>query len=146
MIELAPVTAETWVAVARLELAPEQEGLVSPNVWSLAEAGFFPGHQPRVFLHGGEPVGFCMYTVDDEAPASGLFWLFRYMVAAEHQGKGYGRAALPLVLEEMRAAGARTIRTMHRPENSVAARLYASAGFRQVGVLDDGDLELELMG
>ena len=57
MIELAPVTRDNWVAVARLELAPEQAGLVSPNAWSLAEAGFFPDHRPRVFLHEGGPVG-----------------------------------------------------------------------------------------
>ncbi len=144
MTALEPVPRDRWRAVARLELAPEQKDLVAPNVWSLAEARFDETYQPRAILNDGEPVGFCMYCIDDEDPDSGLHWLFRYMLGAEFQSKGFGKAALPLVLDEIWAAGATSIRTMHRPENEVAARLYATAGFRKIGMLDDGDVELEL--
>ena len=145
MITVQPVTRSNWVAVARLDLLPEQESLVAPNVWSLAAARFDETYQPRAILHDGVPVGFSMHCIDDEDPTTGIHWLFRYMLGAGHQGKGYGKAALPLILDEIWAAGASSIRTMHKPSNEVAARLYAGAGFRKIGMLDDGDVELELL-
>jgi diamine N-acetyltransferase len=39
-ISLREVTQENWVQVIRLKLAPEQEGLVAPNVDSIAESKF----------------------------------------------------------------------------------------------------------
>ena len=57
MITVEPVTRDNWVAVARLDLLPEQEGLVAANVWSLAAARFDDSYQPRVFLLDGKPVG-----------------------------------------------------------------------------------------
>ena len=66
------------------------------------------------------------------------------MVRASHQGRGYGTAALNLAIEEMRVRGAHRIRTMHKPTNAAAARLYDAAGFPRIGILDDGDIELEI--
>ena len=144
-VRLAPVDAANWADVARLRVAEDQANLLSPNVWSLAEAGFEPGHVPRAIVLDDAPVGFCMYCPDDE-PGSDVAWLFRFMIAEGHQGKGVGAAALRLVVDEMLATGAARLRTMHKPDNEVAARLYAAAGFVPLGTLDDdGDVELELV-
>ncbi len=52
--------------------------------------------------------------------------------------------ALRLALLEMKAAGAARVRTMHKPGNVTASKLYQRHGFAEIGVLPDGDIELEL--
>jgi len=143
VIGLRPLDRSNWRDCARLGLGPGQEDLVAPNVWSIAESRFEPHYAPRAIFVGAEAVGFLMYCVETDPPDAELYWLFRFMIGAAHQGKGYGRAALRLALDEMQAAGARRIRTMHRPNNLAASRLYRSEGFVEVGRLEDGDVELE---
>ena len=67
----------------------------------------------------------------------------RFMIAAEHQRRGHGARALARLIEEIRAGGTRRLRIMHGPVNRVAAKLYERAGFRRIGVLEDGDMERE---
>jgi diamine N-acetyltransferase len=118
--------------------------LLAPNVYSIAELHFKPHYSPRVIYAGGRLVGFLMYCQEDDPPDPELFWLFRFMIAAEHQGKGYGSSALRLALSEMKTAGATRVRTMHKPGNDLASNLYRKHGFAEIGVLDDGDVVLEL--
>ncbi len=56
------------------------------------------------------------------------------LVAAEHQGRGYGRAAMQLLIERMRAIpDCCQIFISYEPENEVARGLYASLGFVVTG-------------
>lgn len=145
MVELRPITRDNWVACADLPLLPSQQEFLAPNVYSIAELNFEPHYTPRAIYANGQLVGFLMYCPENDPPDPTLFWLFRFMVAASHQGNGYGASALRLAVMEMKAAGATRIRTMHKPTNSSASQLYKKHGFIEVGVLDDGDTELELM-
>ena len=144
MVELRPLTRDNWVACANLQLPPDQQRLLAPNVWSIAELNFEPHYTPRVIYVAGQMVGFLMYCPENDPPDPHLFWLFRFMVAAEHQGKGHGAAALRLALLEIKNAGATRVRTMHKPGNSAASNLYRRHGFVEIGILPDGDTELEL--
>jgi diamine N-acetyltransferase len=143
VIELRPVDRSNWRDCARLRLGPGQDDLVASNVWSIAESRFEPHYVPRAVVAEDEAVGFLMYCVETDPPDAELYWLFRFMIDADHQGRGYGRAALRLAVDEMRSAGARRIHTMHRPRNVAASRLYRGAGFVEIGRLEDGDVELE---
>jgi diamine N-acetyltransferase len=144
MVELRPLTRDNWAACADLPLLPSQQGLLAPNVYSIAELNFEPHYSARAIYASGQLVGFLMYCPENDPPDPALFWLFRFMVAAEHQGKGHGASALRLAVAEMKAAGATRVRTMHKPRNDPASKLYRKHGFAEVGVLDDGDIELEL--
>lgn len=62
------------------------------------------------------------------------------MIAKSEQGKGYGKRAVELAIDEMRAREATAIRTSCKPHNSVARNCYLSLGFKEVGVLEDDDL------
>jgi diamine N-acetyltransferase len=144
MIQLRDLNRDNWRACAGLALPAEQEKLVAPNVWSIAEAGFEPRYRPRVICLGETIIGFLMYCAETDPPDPTLFWLFRFMLAPGFQGRGHGAEALRLALEEMKAAGATRVRTMHKPGNVAASRLYRRLGFREIGTLDDGDIELEI--
>ena len=144
MIQLRDLNRDNWRACAGLALPAEQEKLVAPNVWSIAEAGFEPQYRPRVICLDETIIGFLMYCAETDPQDPTLFWLFRFMLAPGFQGRGHGAEALRLALEEMKAAGATRVRTMHKPGNVAASRLYRRLGFREIGTLDDGDIELEI--
>ncbi|MCX7207152.1 MAG: GNAT family N-acetyltransferase [Proteobacteria bacterium] len=143
-ITLCPLVKENWLACAQLVLPPEQATLLAPNIYSIAESKFEPHYQPRVICLDGKEIGFLMYCPDVDLPDPKLFWLFRFMLGAEYQGKGYGALAIHLALAEMKLAGASRVRTMHKPSNKIASRLYQRSGFCEVGYAEDGDVELEL--
>lgn len=145
MIRLEEISKENWVECARLSLAPEQEGFVAPAVYSIAESKFLPIHRLRAIYTGDVLVGMlCFCHEDDPVDDFELYWLFRLLIDKDHQGKGYGTAAIRELLEEVKALGGKRLRTMHKPVNEIARKVYVGLGFREIGVLDDGDILYEL--
>jgi diamine N-acetyltransferase len=146
-VELRDVTARNWRAVARLKLAPGQEDLVADNLYSIAESKFDPTARPRAVYAAGRPVGFLMYDVSDaEGDADQREALiYRFMIDHRQQGKGYGRAALVHALDEIRAMpDVRKVSISYMPDNQVAKAFYASLGFVEAGVDEDGEMMAEL--
>lgn len=137
-IRLAPVTEANRASVASLELAPDQMDFVASNAESLDEAGFDDDARPRVVMAGDRVIGFLMYEApqdDDEAR------IYRFMIDRASQGKGYGRAALREVLEEIRSLGhVRHVSICYEPENDAARQLYRAAGFVEEGLDEDGEM------
>ena len=143
-ISLCEVTRDNWVDCIRLSLHPEQASFVASNVDTIAESRFEPHYRLRAICAAGRPVGFLAFCPENDPEDPETYWLFRFMIDREHQGKRYGTVALKLAIAEMRALGAKVILTMHKPENQAAARLYAQSGFKESGMLDDGDILLRL--
>lgn len=139
-ITLREITKENWVQCIRLKLASEQAGLVAPNVDSIAESKFEPHYVPRAIYKEEKVVGFLMYCPEIETQEKDLYWLFRFMVDFEYQKQGIGKAALELALNEIAKTNCRKINIVYSPKNWVAAKLYASFGFKQVGIAEDGDI------
>jgi diamine N-acetyltransferase len=70
----------------------------------------------------------------------GKYWILRVMVDRRFQGKGYGHAAMELLLDRLRAiSGCDEVAISYEPENDVARRLYASFGFRETGEVVEGE-------
>ena len=144
-VKLRDVTADNRQAVAHLELAPEQRRLVASNAESLEEARSDPDARPRAIYAGERLVGFLMYDpgLASDDPRAAL--IYRFMIDRNHQGAGYGRAALAKALDEIRAIpGVRKISIGYMPDNPVAKRFYASFGFAEVGTDEDGEMIAEL--
>ena len=130
-ITLQPITRENYRACAWLEVAPEQERFVASNAYSLAQACYELECTPLVIYAGDTMVGFAMYALD---PDDHKYWIYRLMIDAAHQGKGYGRAAMKLLIEDIRRLpGCDEIGISYVPENSGAKHLYASLGFVESG-------------
>lgn len=127
-VELRPVTAENWRACAGLELRPEQVGLMPDNLYSIAEAQFYPDARSlAIYLSSGELVGYLLHGRDK---ASGDAKVFRLMIDRAHQGRGYGKAALRLVIERVSSRGdAKRLLIAYQEHNEAARRLYAGLGF-----------------
>lgn len=143
-IKLQEVTKENWLDCIRLSLYPEQEGNVAPNVDSIAESKFEPNNQLRAIYQQDKVIGFLAFCVENDPPDPDLYWLFRFMIDKNYQGRGYGTKALHLVIKEIKDLGAKYIQTMHKPKNQIAGKLYQKAGFSYIGKLEEGDLLMEM--
>ena len=144
-IKLKDVTADNWEAVADLELTEEQEDLLDENVYSIAESKFNPHAVLRAVYAGRKLVGFLMYDpcVDEGLPHD--YKIYRFMIDRRHQGQGYGRGALECAIEEIRQdADWQKIVICYMAGNKAAKKFYASLGFIETGVDEDGEIIAEI--
>jgi len=144
-IEVRPVRDDDVLALVKLETTPEQAKFVASNAVSLAQAAYKAAGRPFGVYAGGEPVGFLLLwdgRRDDEEPADELY-VWRLMVDARHQGRGYGSAAMRWVVAEAKRMGYARVGLSHVPENTVGA-FYGRFGFRHTGAVNDGEQEMEL--
>ena len=137
---LREITKETVRAVTRLDVGPDQQGLVAPNAVSIAEAHFEPKAWFRAVYSGEEPAGFVMVWRDPPE----VFYIWRFMVDAGFQGRGVGRRALELLLEEARADGAEAVTLSVVPGPHSALGFYERFGFEPTGEMHGGEVELRL--
>jgi len=85
----------------------------------------------------GEPVAYACFGATPMT--EGTFDLYWLVVATEARGQGLGRALLTAVEAGLRGRGIRLIRieTSSLEGQGGAARFYARAGYRQVGLVAD---------
>jgi diamine N-acetyltransferase len=140
-VSLRPVTKENLRAVCGLGLRPEQREYVAPNVRSLAEAYVEPLAWPRAIYADDEPVGFLMMRMNDEKRE---YFLWRFMIAADHQGKGYGREALELLVAEVRGRGGTSIRSSYQRGEHSPRGFYLGFGFEETGEEHGGEAVITL--
>jgi len=135
-ITLKSINAANWQACANLQVRENQAEFVPGNLYSIAEAQFYPDAVPLALYDEQEQlVGFVMYGVDT---SNGKWKVFRLMIDRAHQGKGYGRAAMQQVIERLRTRhNCAEILICYRPENTAARRLYASLGFVEQSITQD---------
>ena len=142
-LHLEPVTALNRADVLALNVAPGQEGYVETVAQCLAEADSTRCWRPIAIYDGPTLVGFAMYGFFWQYLPFGRLWLDRLLIGAAHQGRGYGRAALGLLLARLRAEyGNRDVYLSVVAGNEAAARLYASFGFVRTGEKDIGGEEV----
>lgn len=135
-ISLHPVTQSNYEAVCELDVTKEQEEYVACNMWSLVESMFNEGYATRAIYLNEVVVGFLMWVYENQEKVS----IWRFMVDQKHQQKGIGRIALDLALAEIKLTpNLKTIEICYNPNNPVAKEFYASYGFIEVGMDEDGE-------
>ncbi len=87
------------------------------------------GYVCRVVDAGGEMGGYGIMSV-----GAGEAHILNICIREECRGRGYARKVMLYLMDRARAAGMYEAFLEVRPSNTVAARLYHSMGFEQVGV------------
>jgi diamine N-acetyltransferase len=137
-VKLVPIDRGNYRAMWRLRLKPEQEGFVSPPAWSLARCyvrvfGDHFEHLPHLIYVDYGPVGFSTIACDPTSAEE--YWIDDIMIDENHQGRGYGRAAvietIKLILR--RYPRCRAVQLTCFRANTNAAALYLSLGFELTG-------------
>ncbi|MFF1511529.1 GNAT family N-acetyltransferase [Streptomyces sp. NPDC058326] len=141
---LEKVTPANVDAALALRVHPHQEHNVSPVVQSLAEAyAFGEAAWPRLILDGDRLVGFLMAFLDipwneEKDPADRRSGLWRLNIAADAQGKGYGRFAVEAVRDELRRRGTPLMYVTWEPGEDGPGEFYRRLGFRTTGEASGG--------
>ena len=138
-IELKEVDRSNFDAVVKLDVGESQRGFVAPNVNSIAEAKIYDNFHPRSIYAEGELVGFLMYGQDDGKTDD--VWLIRLMICKAYQGKGYGKAAMISVINEMKDLyNMDKVFLSFQPDNTLAQKLYEKLGFNYTGRVEHGEM------
>lgn len=136
MVHLKQITRENFRAVLWLKLNEDQQDYVASNAASLAEAWLcYDKARPfAVWDDTDGVVGFVMLDMK-RGPERAEIW--RLMIDAGHQGKGYGRQALEQVLDLLRQEGEKKeLQINYVKGNDGAAHLYRSMGFAETGEME----------
>ena len=141
-VSLREVTARTVGAVCNLSVAPGQRQFVASDAESIAEAYFSEEAWIRAVHADETPVGFVMLHDDPREPR---YYLWRFMIAGEHQGKGYGRRAMELLIEHVKTRpGAEELLLSYVPGEGSPEGFYRRLGFEPTGEENEGEIMASL--
>jgi hypothetical protein len=136
-VTLREITEENLDSVLVLSesLSDSHRRMVATNAISVAQALFSKHAWYRAIYAGEDPVGFIMVYIgpDDDQPEKEICFLWRLMVGADHQGKGYGRKALEQVIEMVRQRGAKELLVSCGEGVGSPEGFYYRLGFRRNG-------------
>lgn len=145
-LRLKKVTPKNIDAACGLAVHPKQERFVAPAVRSLADAYVHRKTAwPRLIYKGDHLVGFVMANFDPDNPVDAFRCvIWRLIIAATRQGRGYGRFAVEAVCAEARHRGQPRVTVtwvsgQHGPEG-----FYLRLGFRPTGQRLHGEVVGEL--
>ena len=143
-IKLAPIDDTNREAVLALSVREDQP-FVAPNYVSLRQAAETEAEAPGVArpfaIYADDTlVGFCMFAFNPEdEDEEDRYYLWRFMIDQRYQDKGYGQAALDEIIRYFKDNGADRLYLSTEPENERGLHVYHKAGFRETGVIDDGE-------
>ena len=98
-VTLKPINRDNWRVVMNLKVAENQNHFIANNAISLAQAVYSKTAKfPLGIYDGDTAIGLIMYGIENYKGRD-VFSIDRLMVAKDHQRKGYGRAAMLVLLE-----------------------------------------------
>ena len=141
-IILEPIDRSNFLKLFNMQLRPEQTTFVTPPRWTLARCyvrlfGDSFEHLPHLIRAGNEVVGYATTACDPDSADN--YWIDDIMIAAELQGKGYGRAAVVEAIKMIvaRYPRCRAVQLTCFRSNTNAEALYRSVGFEPTGGVDE---------
>jgi diamine N-acetyltransferase len=139
MLHLNTITKENWVKAISLRVREDQTKFVASNAVSLAQLNFLENFHAKGIYHGEEMIGFTLYGIDEDDHE---YWIYRMMIDQKHQGKGYGLAAVKLVIDDIKNIKEdhhKTITLSYEPTNEHAKYVYEKMGFQEIEgfIIDD---------
>jgi ribosomal protein S18 acetylase RimI-like enzyme len=153
-VRLRPMTAEEFpdfLVASKAGYAHDIEvhgGQTHEAALAKAEADFpavlplgleTPGHAIFVVEAAGESVG-RLWLGERESAGRRVLFIYDITIDPEHQGRGYGRAAMGLTEEKARSRGLGRVELNVFGGNDVARGLYRSLGYLETSVQMGKDL------
>ncbi len=148
-IDRRKVTKEHLRTLFELKVRDDQPGLVAPNEITLAQAAYEgAGAYVWGLWDGGIAVGLIAmihsgeYADLEEGDDPEAAYIWRLMIGADHQGRGYGRAALEEAAKQARdwKLPKLTVTVVDSPISPLP--FYERAGFSRTGRIVDDEIEL----
>lgn len=141
-VQLKEVDVGNYGEVLELKIEPEQEKYVPSSCYLIAKSKYHPNHQVRAIYADGKVVGLVLYQTGDGDFEPHECEIFGFMVDRKYQFKGIGKAAINLLVSEIRSLKQFTdIELSCDPMNKAAEKVYLDCGFKDSGyVKNDGSI------
>jgi diamine N-acetyltransferase len=139
VVTLREITGETVTTICKLSdtMPEEQKKMVAPNAVSIAQAHFAEHAWFRAIYADETPVGFVMLWDD---PQKAEYFLWRLMVAAPHQRRGYGRRAMEHLIGYVKTRpNAKELKASYVPIDGGPDGFYRKLGFEETGEVMHGE-------
>ncbi len=149
-IKLKKISKLNLISILQLDVKPEQRNLVASNVKSIAEAHFNKDAWFRAIYSDNDPIGFVMISDSSLKYKSNpnhqpSYFLWRFMIDARYQGKGYGKEAIKLVINHVKSRPkAEELLLSHSKSDGNAGDFYKKFGFEYTGKVIDDELVMSL--
>jgi histidinol dehydrogenase len=138
---LRTVTVANVDTLIQLDVAADQQGLVGSVAKSIAQASVRTPGRPLGVYDGDTPVGFLLLwdvRRDPDEPDDQLY-IWRIMIDARHQRKGYGAKTMRWAIDEARRMGVASVGLSHQDKPGNAGPFYEKLGFRYTGKVEHGE-------
>ncbi len=148
MLERRVVLRDHIRLLIALKVRPDQPRLVTENAITLAEAPYETGSYVWGLWDGNIPVGLMAMVHPEQYPwhldgdDRQAAYLWRLMIGAEFQGRGYGRGAIGFALEQAHDWGCPRLVASVTDEPHSNIGFYEKLGFRRTGRMPDGEVEI----
>lgn len=127
MITLREVDRDNFFELIRLKVKENQKDFVATNIFSIAQSKVQPECIPLAIYNDEIAVGFLMYCIDVD---DNNYWIYRLMIDEKYQGRGFGKKAMELIMDEIRKdRNHNVIYISFEPDNQGARLLYEKLGF-----------------
>ena len=138
MLKLIEVNEENWLDFRRLSVSDTQKGFLDSPVGILARGYIYRYNRARVIgiTDDDTVVGVALVKDLDDEPA--CYDLQQFMIDARFQGKGYGTAALRMLLSELeKERKYDCVEVCVKKNDAAALRVYKKVGFVDTGYIDE---------
>ncbi len=145
-MELIELSEENMKQCFELKVARNQTQFIASNKdsWKTAKENEKVA-RPFAIYCDGKMIGFTMFAFDEDyEDPDDRYWLWRFMIDERFQGKGYGTAALQVIIQYYKDHGANNIRLSTKETNTYALSMYRKAGFRDTGEMNDEEIVLQM--
>lgn len=136
MIIFKEITCDNWKECIKLKMNEEDKNFICTNVYSIAEAQFYPKAISKAIYDGEQMVGYTLFGEDEND--SNLFYIDRLMISSDFRNKGYAKEAIQLIIKEAVKSGFDLIGTSTELENVKMQSLLRKLDFYTKNELDDG--------
>ena len=129
-----------------LRVTAEQAQYIASNKDSLRDStDNLKVARPFAIYVDDRMVGFAMFAFDEDYDdPNDRYWLWRFMIDKDLQGKGYGCAALKAVIDYFKNQNVGYIKLSTKASTVQAISLYHKFGFRENGEMNDEEVVLRL--
>lgn len=142
MIRLEKINRSNWRSATFVTSDPEHkrpldEEWVTSTAFSIVQSVYEKEWESRLIMDDDGVIGFVFYGLWEKKQAP---LLCRYTIDIDKQGKGYGQAALPVIIAEMaKQYNSSKIYLTLEEENKRAIHIYEKFGFVNTGEKDEGE-------
>jgi diamine N-acetyltransferase len=142
-VTLREVNSDNVRSVCELSVNEEQQLYVAPNAIAVAEACYSKEDWLQAIYVDETPVGLAVVNIN---PEKNRFFLWRFMIDARYQGSDFGRCAMNLLIEHVRAKpNSGEFLTSVVPGDHCPQGFYESLGFLLTGEWYQGETMMRLL-